>query len=307
MPLQNEIPDNRQPERPSDEWRHTLGWAAAAVLGFAVIGTFAYSQHQRQQMDEMWATNRTLNASLTQIQEQLQSVTDRLNRRIEEDTARVLSPPAAAPAAVRRAAAPRPAAPVAPPAPLKDPRFDQLQGQLADQQKALASTRDDLAGTRTDLENTRADLQGKLDSNRDDLNNSIGRTRDELNGSIAHTHDELLALQKRGERNYFEFSINKSKQFEKVGPVSLELRKVDYKHKSYDVEMLVDDFTLQKKKINLFEPVWINLTDTPEPAELIVNKIDKDKIAGYIAAPKYRKSELDRTSSASAAAAPTVQ
>jgi hypothetical protein len=116
-----------------------------------------------------------------------------------------------------------------------------------------------------------------------------------LNGNIAHTHDELVALQKRGERNFFEFALNKSKVFQKVGPVSLELRKVDFKHKSFDVDMLVDDFTLQKRKVNLYEPVWINLTDTPEPVQLIVNQIDKDKITGYIAAPKYRKSELDRT------------
>jgi hypothetical protein len=243
-------------------------------------------------MDELAVTNQTLTASVTQLQEQLQSVTDRLTRRIEAENAAKAAPPAAPAARQARKAASKQVAEAAPP---KDPRFDRLQGQLADQQKALASTREDLDRTRGDLGQTRDELNGKIDSSRDELNGNLGRTRDELNGNIAHTHDELVALQKRGERNFFEFALNKSKVFQKVGPVSLELRKVDFKHKSFDVDMLVDDFTLQKRKVNLYEPVWINLTDTPEPVQLIVNQIDKDKITGYIAAPKYRKSELDRT------------
>jgi hypothetical protein len=296
MPTLNPSSENQPTSIPPDG-RH-LVWGLTAltvVLAGAALGTFEYAQHQRTQMEELAITNRTLNASLTQMQEQLQSVTDRLTQRIEAENA-----VKATAAAETRPAAHKPAAPkrVAQAAPAKDPRVDAIQGQLADQQKALASTREDLDRTRGDLGKTRDDLSGRIDSSRDELNGTIGRTRDELNTSIAHTHDELVALQKRGERNYFEFSLSKSKEFQKVGPVSLELRKVDYKHKSYDLSMLVEDFTLQKKKVNLYEPVWITLTDATEPVQLIVNQIDKDKIVGYIAAPKYRKSELARTASA---------
>lgn len=295
MPNQNTMPENQPPSLPPNHEHNIMGWAAAAVvLACLAIGSFLYAQHQRTQFAEMAVTNQTLNASLTQLQEQLQSVTERLNRRIEAETAAKAAPaPATAATTGRAARKPGEARPVA----AKDPRVDALQGQLSDQKKALASTREDLDRTRDDLGKTRDELSGKIDSNNDEVNGTIGRTKDELNTSIAHTHDELVALQKRGEKNYFEFAINKSKQFQKVGPVSLEVRKVDFKHKSYDVDMLVDDFTLQKRKVNLYEPVWINLTDTPEPVQLIVNKIDKDKIAGYIAAPKYRKSELSQTAS----------
>ncbi|HXP83156.1 MAG TPA: hypothetical protein VN841_00460 [Bryobacteraceae bacterium] len=295
--MQNGLPENQPPED-NPAARHLIwGFATLAVVLAAItLATFEYSQHQRRQMDELAATNQTLNASLTQLQEQLQSVTERLTRRIEAENAAKAAPPPAAEAArtVRRPAAPKQ---VAEAAPRRDPRVDALQGQLADQQKALASTREDLDRTRGDLGQTRDELNGKIDSSRDELNGNLGRTRDELNGNIAHTHDELVALQKRGEKNYFEFALNKSKTFQKVGPVSLEVRKVDFKHRSYDLSMLVDDFTLQKKNVNLYEPVWINLTDTPEPLQLIVNQIEKDKITGYIVAPKYRKSELDRTAS----------
>jgi hypothetical protein len=298
MPTQSSLSEDQPSALPPDGRHLVWGFAAlAVVLAGAALGTFEYAQHQRTQMEELAVTNRTLNASLTQMQERLESVTERLTQRIEAENAVKAAPPpqVVSRPAVRKPAAPRTAAEAAPP---RDPRVDAIQGQLADQQKALASTREDLDRTRGDLGKTRDELSGKIDSSHDELNGTIGRTRDELNTSIAHTHDELVALQKRGEKNYFEFSLNKSKEFQKVGPVSLELRKVDYKHKSYDLSMLVEDFTLQKKKVNLYEPVWINLTDTTEPVQLIVNQIDKDKIAGYIAAPKYRKSELARTASA---------
>jgi hypothetical protein len=283
--MQNGTPQY-PPDLPPEKSNRIWGWAAlAAVLFVATIASFLYAQSQRQQMDEVSTTNQTLNASLTQLQEQLQSVTERLNKRVEQEIA-AKATVAAAGSTNRKPAASTTARAV----PLKDPRVDKLQEQLSDQQKNLASARED-------LDKTRSDLEGRLDSNRDELNGNLGRAKDELNGSIARTHDDLVALQKRGERNYFEFSLGKAKKFQKVGPVSLELKKVDYKHKSYDLAMMVDDFQLEKKKVNLYEPVWINLTDTPEPVQLIVNQIDKEKIGGYIAAPKYRKSELERTSS----------
>lgn len=318
MPSPNSLPDNDNQPETTPSMRHLVfGFAALAViLAAAALGSFEYAQHQRKALDELSATNQSLNASMTQLQEQLQSVTDRLTQRIEAESQ---AKPAPAPPPATRTAAPpttpvvhavrKPAVKSAPPEPvaLKDPRVDVIQGQLADQQKSLASAREDLDKTRDELGKAREELNGKIDANRDELNGTIGRTRDDLNASIAHNHDELVALEKRSQRNYFEFAINKSKQFQKVGPLSLEVRKVDFKHKSYDVDMLVDDFTLRKQKVNLYEPVWITLNDAPEPVQLIVNQIDKDKISGYISAPKYRKSELDRTAAAPATTQALVQ
>jgi len=44
----------------------------------------------------------------------------------------------------------------------------------------------------------------------------------------------VVALSKRGERNFTEFDIAKSKQFERSGPLSLSLRKADTKHQRFD-------------------------------------------------------------------------
>jgi len=113
-----------------------------------------------------------------------------------------------------------------------------------------------------------------------------------LNGSIARTHEELVALQRRGERDYAEFSLAKSKKFQRSGPLMLSLRKADTKHKSFDLAMIVDDNELNKKKVNLYEPIWIHRVGDPQPVQVVINRIDRDRVQGYVSAPKYRNSEL---------------
>ena len=127
---------------------------------------------------------------------------------------------------------------------------------------------------------------------RQDLQNDLNSTRAELIGSIAKTHDELAVLQKRGERNYYEFQIDKSKQFHTEGPLSLSLRKVNVKQGYYDLVLVVDDRQLEKKHVNLYEPLMFTLSDRPQPVELVVNQINKNHVKGYVSEPKYKKSDL---------------
>jgi len=117
-------------------------------------------------------------------------------------------------------------------------------------------------------------------------------TRTELSGSIAHTHDELVLLEKKGERNYVEFDIAKSKQFRRAGPLELRLKKANSKHDFADLDLLVDDRNLTQKHVNLYQPVLFSTPDSPQPVEVVINSIAKDHIHGYVAAPKYRQSEL---------------
>jgi hypothetical protein len=281
------MPDEAPVTRFRDNW-------GMPVLFLVLIGTtilaFAYSYGTRRQIRELEASNRAVSASLNQIESQLRAVSERL-----QDRAVALREAQVQDAAPVRPAKARPAsAPAATP----DTRLTRLQTQVARQEKELASTR-------ADLSKTRDELQTRLDSTREELSGSVSRTRDELSGSIARTHEELVALQKRGERNYFEFEIDKSKNFRRVGPVGVSLRKANTKRQSYDLALVVDDNQLQKKGINLYEPVWINLEDRPDPVELVVNRITKDRIRGYVSEPKFKKSDLDQTASASPA--PGVQ
>src|SRR6266568_2127633 len=113
---------------------------------------------------------------------------------------------------------------------------------------------------------------------------------------LQETQDEVsktrVDLEKRGERSFFEFDLNRSKLFQRAGPLSISLRKVDAKHKHFNLALIVDDNELEKKNVNLYEPVWIHRADDPQPVQIVVNRIDRNYIHGYVSAPKYTNSDL---------------
>ncbi len=141
------------------------------------------------------------------------------------------------------------------------------------------------------LEQTRAELQDNLNS-----------ARDELGASIACNHDELVALERKGEQNYYEFEFTRSKDFVHSGPLSLSLRKTDMKKRTDDLVVFVEDSSLAKKHISLYERVLFYPGDSKQPIELVVNRIEKNRVYGYVSEPKYKPSEVATTASGVAAA-----
>jgi hypothetical protein len=268
--------------------------SVVALLCTAAIA-FAYGYHQQALVRQLSAESTTASASVNQLQSQVSTLTAKLNdmtaaqaaaQNTTQASSSSASQPATAasaqssesPAVSSPAAASKPAHPKRPATKRRAPvdtKYTQLQAQLTEQQKQLKATQDE-------VEKNRADLEG-----------SLSNTRDDLNGSIARTHEELVALEKRGERSYVEFDLNKSKQFSRVGPVTLSLRKADTKHKNYNLAMIVDDDQMQKKNVNLFEPIWIHTENESQPVQIVVNKIGKDFVHGYVSAPKYKPSELN--------------
>lgn len=247
--------------------------AAVVLLGVAGIA-FAYGYRQQVLVGHLTAQEKVDSATLNDMQAQVNTLTSKLNEMTAAQAAAQVAAmhnasekPGAKTAAAKRAAAPG------------DKRYKQLQTQLAEQQKQLKETQDLVAQNRSDLET------------------SLNSTRDDLNGSIARTHEEVVALARRGERNYFEFDLTKSKQFQRFGPLTLSLRKADTKHKNYDLEMIVDDNHLNKKKVNLYEPIWIHTENDSQPVQIVVNRIEKNLVHGYVSAPKYKPSELSTVSS----------
>jgi hypothetical protein len=242
---------------------HTTGWLAAGVviLVIALGLTIGYIYQQQNNTKALAARDNDMNSTISQLQNQV----DALKSKLDQGPAAMPTPEATAEqmdaanaAAKRRAAA-------------DTKRFNAMQSTIDDQQKALNDTQNQVSQTRTDLEA------------------GINSTRDDLNGSIARTHDELVSLEQRGERSYFEFDLTKAKHFQKAGPLMVSLRKADPKHKRYDLALVVDDNQLSKKNVNLYEPVWINGSDRAQ-VQVVVNKVDKDHVHGYVSAPKYAPS-----------------
>jgi hypothetical protein len=118
-------------------------------------------------------------------------------------------------------------------------------------------------------------------------------------------------LQRKGERNYYEFDIDKSRSaYHNTGPVGIQLRKANTKKQYADLHLSVDDAQLEKKHVNLYEPVTFFNGDSGQPVQLVIQRITKDHIHGYVAEPKYRGSEVatssGTTDSGTAATAPAA-
>jgi len=277
----------------------------AVVASLALLGiSTAYGLHQRAVVRDLTAQSAATTQSMAQLQNQVNTLTAQLQGMNQASQAQAQAQSAATVADDTASESPATVAPapIMPPSPAvkstpakkpvvkrgasTDKRYTQLQAQLAEQQKELKDTQEQ-------VEKYRSDMEGNISS-----------TRTELSGAIAKNHDELLVLEKKGERNYYEFEITKSKQFQRVGPLSISLRKTDTKHKSYDFSMLVDDNELSKKKVNLYEPVIIHTDNDSQPVQIVVNHIDKNLVHGYVSAPKYRPTEL--TPATASATSPAV-
>jgi len=282
-------------------------WLAIVIVALVITSGVAlgYGLHQHSLVQQLNTTISRSNAQLSAVQNQVSALTAKLNALPPAQPAPAAAPVTEAPvnesatvAAAAETDTPTPSpvvTSVVPPAaktsrakhpPAKkhasvDTKYAKLQAQLDEQAKQLKETQDAVEKDRTDLEG------------------NISSTRDELNGSIAKTHEELVVLEKRGERSYVEFDLSKSKQFQRIGPVTLSLRKADTKHKSFDLAMIVDDNELNKKKVNLYEPIWIHAESEGQPIQIVVNRIDKDAVHGYVSAPKYKPWELAATGGAS--------
>jgi chromosome segregation ATPase len=131
---------------------------------------------------------------------------------------------------------------------------------------------------KSDLAATRGDLA----ANKKDIND----VRDSLGRQIAHNEDELSILKRRGERTYYEFNIAKSNQMQRVGDIQVQLTKADAKSQRYDVALLVADAKQAKKNQIANEPVPLLVGQNHARYELVVNSVEKDRIRGYVSAPK---------------------
>jgi TolA-binding protein len=155
-------------------------------------------------------------------------------------------------------------------------------GQVKSESDAkISAVSSDVTGTKTDLAATKSDLEvtkGKLSTAIGDVTN-----HGEL---IAKNHEELEELKRLGERNIFEFTLGKTKAPQKVGPIQLQLTKVDTKHYRYTVIMVVDDKQIEKKDKTIDELMQFRVNGARAPYELVVNEVSKDKITGYLSTPK---------------------
>jgi hypothetical protein len=109
-----------------------------------------------------------------------------------------------------------------------------------------------------------------------------------MSGLIAKNHDDLEELKRKGDRNYYEFTIQKAKTPQRVGPVQIALNKTDQKKSKYTMTVLVDDKSIEKKDKTAGEPVqfYVKSSARLAPYEVVVFEVGKNQINGYLSTPK---------------------
>jgi hypothetical protein len=253
-----------------------VGLAVAVLGGVALIGVIlgwsAWSQ-SRATEQSIQATLKQQNDLLTQrlaktddqnlqLQSDLKVVADKLNV-TQEDLLKARQQSKQSVAAYNK-------------------KLNGLESNVNTQLASKASTEDvnklntDVTGVKGDLEETK----GKLERATGDMG--------VMSGLIARNHDDLEELKRKGDHNYYEFTIQKSKTPQHVGPVQIALNKTDPKHSKYTMTVLADDKTIEKKDKTSGEPVqfYVKGAQHYAPYEIVVFDVNKNQITGYLSTPK---------------------
>ncbi|MFB3813785.1 MAG: hypothetical protein ACE14L_06710 [Terriglobales bacterium] len=153
-------------------------------------------------------------------------------------------------------------------------QIGQVSGEVASVKTELGGTKTDLAATKTDLEATKQKLERAI--------GDLGVQ----SGLIARTREDLDELRRRGDRNIYEFTLQKGARPTPVSTVSLQLKKADAKKSKFTLNVIADDRTIEKKDRTVAEPLQFYTGRDRQLFELVVFSVEKNKVSGYLSTPK---------------------
>jgi hypothetical protein len=152
--------------------------------------------------------------------------------------------------------------------------------QLADVSGEVSSVKTDVGSAKTDIQKTQTDLAAtnqKLEHAMGDLGVQ--------SGLIAHNASELEILKHKGDRNYYDFTLQKGAR-QPVSTISLQLKKVDPKKSKFTLNVISDDKTIEKKDRTVSEPLQFYTGRDHMLYELVVFTAAKNSVTGYLSTPK---------------------
>ena len=141
-----------------------------------------------------------------------------------------------------------------------------VKSEVGSANNAIQKTQTDLAATNAKLEHAIGDLGVQ-------------------SGLIAHNGSELEMLKRKGERNYYDFTLQKNAK-KPISTVSLQLKKVDPKKSRFTINVMADDRTIEKKDRTVGEPLQFYTGRDHLLYEVVVFTADKNSITGYLSTPK---------------------
>ncbi len=246
------------------------------IAGLAVIGYAGYSAQTRleQQLSKADEQNKILTAQLEQANTRIADLKGEVevtSQKIGMTQAEVADAKSRAESIRKQQVA-------------SDQKLSQeISASQKESEAKIGAVATDVTGAKKDIEATRTDLEAtksKLERSTGDMG--------VMSGLIARNHDDLEELKRRGDRNYFEFTIQKSKKPQRVGPVQIALNRTNQKRSQYTMTVLADDKSIEKKDKTAGEPVQFYVKGSARlaPYEIVVFDVGKNKITGYLATPK---------------------
>jgi len=151
---------------------------------------------------------------------------------------------------------------------------DQVTFEVADVRTELKGAKKEIAATRTDLDSTKV----KLDRAIGDLTGQ--------SSLIAHTREDLEELRHRGDRNYYEFILNKGERPIQFSTVALQLKKADAKKSKFTLNVVADDRVIEKKDRGAAEPLQFYTGRDRLLYEVVIFAVEKNRVSGYLSTPK---------------------
>ncbi len=161
---------------------------------------------------------------------------------------------------------------------------DENQKQLAAMESSMKSELATKASAE-DVNKLNGDVSG-VKSDLDATKNNLQMARGEFGTLIARNHEDIEQLRRMGQRDYFEFTIDKKGTRQKVGDLMVELRGTNQKKNQFTVALYVDDTRFEKKNRSSNEPIYFYTRGSRTPLELVINQVGKDRIVGYLSVPK---------------------
>lgn len=254
----------------------TPRWLALALIVPVAISVWALwsSSNARQATQEAQQSSvaeaKTLRASVNQLQQQL-AVSDQERQAAEAQLATMgdqLHKTQGAVGAARK-------------------QGKVLAEQLTNVESNMSGVKQELAtkANGSDVDAMGNDVKG-VRSDLDATKQNIQMARSEFGTLIARNHEEVEQLRRMGVRDYFEFTLERKGDSKQLAGVTLELRGTNTKHHEFTVNLVVDDMKLEKKNRSINEPIFFYTAGSRQALELVVNRVEKNKVTGYLSAPK---------------------
>ena len=269
--------DSSSPQRPAaapppSDQSPILKYVLLAVAAVYVIATLYLLYDLRTRLTAMEKKQQTMETAQAELSERIHATSSEFKQALSSEvglTKQEMAQRAAELERQQKAAAAR------------------LSAEQNQQGKQIAAVSGEVTGVKTEVGAAKTDIQ-KTQTDLAATNAKLERTIGDLgvqSGLIAHNASELDMLKRKGERNYYDFTLHKNARTP-ISTISLQLKKVDPKKSKFTLNVMADDKTIEKKDRTVGEPLQFYTGRDHMLYELVVFTAAKDTITGYLSTPK---------------------